>query len=295
MGKIRTNLSVAFASVLTLISPKLNTRLLYWRRFGRKLDLNNPITSNEKVLWLKFNTYYKNSLVTQCADKFRVREYVKACGCGELLNELYDVYYKVDDIDFSALPSSFVLKCNYGAKMNIICPDKSKLNYQKAKHEIRRWLKSRQHLKMSEIHYAAIKKCIICEKYIDSGGAAPDDYKIYCCNGKPEYVMVCIGRDKGVPKFYYFDTKGNLQRNMSLDGIEAPQDFSYTIPKGWDKMIEYAKILSKPFPFVRADFYLSDEKVIFGELTFTPAGGLDNNKLPYTDKLLGNLIKLPDK
>ena len=95
MGNIRKKISHIFTSFLTLISPKLNTKFLYWRRFGKKLDFDNPQTSNEKVLWLKFNTYHKNPLVIQCADKYAVREYVEKCGCGEILNELYGVYDKV--------------------------------------------------------------------------------------------------------------------------------------------------------------------------------------------------------
>lgn len=266
---------------------------MYWRRLGKKLDLNNPKTSNEKVLWLKFNTYYKNPLVIQCADKYAVREYVEKCGCGEILNDLYGVYDKVSDINFDKFPNKFVMKLNYGCGMNLICTDKSALNIKKTKRMLGRWMRSLQHLRLSEMHYSYIPKKIICEKFLDThNNAAPDDYKIYCCNGKPYYVMVCIGRDKGRPKFYYFDCEGNLQREMTRDGLEAPADFQYEKPQGWNEMICYAETLSASFPFVRTDFYLVDGKVVFGELTFTPAGGLDSRKLEYTDKLLGDLIDL---
>ena len=295
MSTFRVTLSHVFSSFLTLLSPMLNTRFLYWRRFGKKLDLNNPQTSNEKVLWLKFNTYYKNPLVIQCADKYAVRDYVKQCGCEEILSDLYGVYDRVSDVEFDKFPTKFALKLNYGCGMNLICTDKTQLNIPKTKRMLRRWMCSLQHLRNSEMHYADIPKKIICEKYLDThNNAAPDDYKIYCCNGKPSYVMVCIGRDKGRPKFYYFDCEGRLQRNMTKDGLEAPADFHYTIPEGWSRMVEYAKVLSAPFPFVRADFYLVDGKVVFGELTFTPASGLDTTKLEYTDKLLGDLIDLSE-
>jgi hypothetical protein len=293
MGNIRKKISHIFTSFLTLISPKLNTKFLYWKRFGKKLDFNNPQTSNEKVLWLKFNTYYKNPLVIQCADKYAVREYVEKCGCGEILNDLYGVYDNVKDIDFDKFPNKFVMKLNYGCGMNLICQDKSKLNISKTKRMLAKWMRSLQHLRLSEMHYSYIPKKIICEKFLDThNNAAPDDYKIYCCNGKPYYVMVCIGRDKGRPKFYYFDCEGNLQREMTRDGLQAPEDFHYDIPAGWNEMIRYAEILSAPFPFVRSDFYLVDGKVVFGELTFTPAAGLDTGKLEYTDRLLGDLINL---
>ena len=293
MGNIRKNISHIFLSFLTLISPKLNTKFLYWRRFGKKLDLDNPQTSNEKVLWLKFNTYYNNPLVIQCADKYAVREYVEKCGCGEILNELYGVYDNVEDIDFDKFPNKFVLKLNYGCGMNLICTDKFKLNIQDTRKLLRKWFKSKYHLIESEMQYATIPKKIICEKFLDvDDNVVPDDYKIYCCNGRPYYVMVCIGRDKGRPKFYYFDCEGNLQREMTKDGLVVPNDFKYEIPMGWREMIKYAEILSAPFPFVRSDFYLVDGKVIFGELTFTPASGLDKEKLEYTDKLLGDLINI---
>ena len=293
---LKTRLRHLFTSFLTIVSPKLNTKFMYWRRFGRKLDLNNPKTSNEKVLWLKFNTYYKNPLVIQCADKYAVRKYVQDCGCPEILNEIYGAYDDVNKIPFDTFPEKFVIKLNYGCGMNLICTDKSKLNILETKKMFRKWMRSKQHLYFSEMHYSYIDKLLICEKYLDTkNNSAPDDYKIYCCNGKPYYVMVCIGRDKGRPKFYYFDCEGNLQRELTKDGLNASENFKYELPLGWNDMIKYAEVLSKPFPFVRTDFYLVDGKVIFGELTFTPAAGLDSKKLEYTDKLIGDLIQLPQK
>ena len=60
--------------ILSRISPKLCTKVLYKVRFKKKLDFNNPITLNEKVLWLRFNTYRDNPTIERCADKMAVRE-----------------------------------------------------------------------------------------------------------------------------------------------------------------------------------------------------------------------------
>lgn len=281
--------------LITRISPTLNTQILYRRRFGKWLDMNNPQTSNDKVLWLKLHTYYKNPLVTQCADKYAVREYVKKCGCGEILNELYGYWTNPDNIDFDTLPDKFVLKNNYFYHMNLVVTDKSKLDIPATRKELKKWLQNDGHLYASEMQYADIPKKIIAEKLIETkDGLAPADYKIYCCNGKPTYVMVCIGREQNImPKFYYFDTKGNLQRHLTRDGLNAPDNFHYDIPEGWDKMIKYAEKLSAPFPFVRADFYLEKGQVFFGELTFTPAQGLDTEKLVEADIAIGKQITLP--
>lgn len=282
---------------LTLISPTLNTKVQYFRYFHKCLDLNHPVTSNEKTLWLKLNTYYNNPLITQCADKYAVREYVKQCGCEDILNDLLGVWKRPEDIDFSKLPNRFVLKNTYGCAMNMIVQDKSVLDIPTAIKQMRPWMRSTFHLEASEMQYADIPKRIIAERFLESdNGGIPEDYKIYCCNGQPCFVMVCVGRDRenGIhPKFYYLDLEGNLQRHMTQDGIDAPADFHYDKPEGWEHMIECAKKLTKPFPYVRCDFYICQGKVYFGELTFTPSKGLDNCKLPYTDKLIGDLIHLP--
>jgi len=287
----------AIFKLLTRISPKLNTQVWYHHKFGKWLDLNHPQTSNEKVLWLKLNTYYNNPLVTQCADKYAVREYVEKQGCGGILNEIYGAWSDAKDIDFENLPNKFVLKNNYYYHMNLVVTDKSKLDIPATRKLMDQWLHDNGHLIRSEMQYAAIPKKIIAEKFIETeDGLAPADYKIYCCNGKPLYVMVCVGREQNVkPKFYYFDIKGNLQRELTRDGLAAPKDFTYDIPAGWDEMIKYAEKLSAPFPFVRADFYLEKGQVIFGELTFTPAAGLDADKLHTTDMIIGEHITLPKK
>lgn len=121
---------------------------------------------------------------------------------------------------------------------------------------------------------------------------APEDYKVYCFNGMPKYTMVCVGREKGGhPKFYFFDNEWNLAR-INKDSINAPADFHMDKPQCLQKMLVSASKLSKPFPFVRADFYIVQDKVYFGELTFTPSGGLDANIPSEMDEMFGNMIDL---
>lgn len=280
--------------ILTLLSPRLNTRVLYRRKFGKPLDLDNPQTFNEKILWLKLNTYYGNPLITQCANKYAVREYVEKQGCGDILNEIYGCWSNPDEIDFSLLPDKFVLKNNYYYHMNLVVTDKSKLNIPATRKLLRGWLRNNGHLLRSEMQYAAIPKKIIAEKFIETAdGLAPIDYKVYCSYGKPSYVMTCLGRTATTkPLFYFYDLEGNLQREFSREGLEAPADYIYDKPKGWDKMLEYARKLSEPFPFVRVDFYMEEGKIIFGELTFTPAAGLDTDLTPAAETQMGAIIDL---
>ena len=119
-GKIR---GMGFA-LATIISPTLNTRLRYRYLFKKKLNLKNPITFNEKLLWLKLKKYNFDPLIAQCADKYRVREYVRSCGYENILIDLLGVWDDAKCIPWDELPDRFVLKWNFGAGMNVICKDK---------------------------------------------------------------------------------------------------------------------------------------------------------------------------
>lgn len=260
-----------YASALTVISPTLNTKYRYKKGFGKKIDLKNPQTLNEKILWLKLNKYSNDPLVIQCADKYRVREYIKDCGCGDILNKLYGVYDSADEIPWDSLPNEFVLKWNFGAGMNIICADKSSLDIQKAKKQLKKWGKRKIWLPYSEMQYKYAPKKIICEKFLEQEDPTTPitDYKVYCFHSKPEAILVMHDRGKNI-KTEFFDTNWN-----KLENTTNYEQYSISTPKPecLDQMLKACEILTKPFPFVRCDFYISNGKLYFGELTFTPAGG----------------------
>lgn len=264
---------------------------------GKKLDLSNPSGLNAKIMWLKFNTYRDNPLISKCSDKYAVREYVTDCGCPEILNELYGVWERAEDIDWEKLPNAFVLKCNHGCGYNWLCPDKRTADRQDALTRLKQWMSEDYWLEFAELQYRDIPKRIICEKYL---GESLTDYKFYCFNGKPLYVLVCIGRTDGQPshvpglenpKFYFFDRSWNMQP-LTNDSLHCSEGMSIPRPENLDQMWEYAEKLCGPFPFVRTDLYDTKGKIVFGELTFTPAAALDNGRLPETDRLFGELLRL---
>lgn len=299
MMSIKTKLADAFRSGLTLISPKLNTKVTYFVKFHKRLNFNNPKTLDEKILWLKFNTYWNNPLVKQCADKFKVREYIEKCGLSSILNELIAVYETPEEIEWDKLPKSFALKLNIGCGFNHIVADKSKEDFANIKKEVARWIKNSktQYLSYSEMQYKDVKPYILVEKYLGNAekGTLPIDYKVYCFNGEPEFVLTCVGRENGGrPKFYFFDKNWKLAR-INRDSKNAPEGFTLDKPECFDELMLSARKLSEPFPFVRADFYICEGGVIFGELTFTPSGGMDTDRLPETDIMFGKMLKLSNE
>lgn len=127
-------------SLLVKVSPELSSKVVYYKTFGKKLDLKNPITFNEKLMWLKLNE--EDSLKSRYTDKYLVRDYIEDLGYSNILNELYKVFDSVEDIDFDELPNRFVIKCTHGSGFNIICPNKDKLNKEETLKQLAKWMKT---------------------------------------------------------------------------------------------------------------------------------------------------------
>lgn len=276
--------------LLIKCSPVFATKVLYWTATSKKLNLKDPKDYNEKLQWLKL--YWQHPLVSRCADKYEVRNYVKECGCEELLNELYGVYENIEGIEWNNLPQKFVLKTTNGCCTNIICNDKNKINKSETLSKLDEWLKVDYGFHAAEIHYSKIKPRIICEKYIETKeGLLPNDYKIFCFNGTPKFVFVGLDREIKYKKVFLDLNWNNIdiikEEELKKNDIKKPQCF--------EKMIYYAARLSKPFPFVRIDFYDCNNKPILGEMTFTPKGCIANDYKEDALKMLGDWIVLPEK
>lgn len=264
---------------------------------GYKLNIDNPKTFNEKIQWLKF--YYHDSLMTKCADKVAVRDYVAQTIGDKYLVNCIGVYNNPNEIDFDKLPNKFVLKVNWGCHQNIICKDKSKLNIRVTKNKLSKWLKDKQNIYYInfEWQYKDIKPKILCEQYID-GGDDLRDYKFFCFNGKYKYLRM-IGRTKDgkVLNSSFYDRDLNKMpfglkgKNLSKfdSGKEVPELNNY------NEMIEIVEKLAKPFPFVRVDMYEDTNKnIYFGELTFTPSNGTQSFSSIDWDYKFGEELNLPE-
>jgi hypothetical protein len=284
-------LRIVFYAALYNISPFLLISYHYYKARHKKLVLDNPVTFEEKLIWLML--YWNHPLKRVCADKYTCRDYVKALGLEHLLVPLYGVYQNSRQIDFKSLPKRFVLKCTRGSGFNIICKDKSYLDIEKTRKLLSRWQKIKFHKIGAEIHYANIKPLIICEAFLgDDSGNLPVDYKMYCFRGKVHCTMVCSGRYTDNLHFDYFDD--NWERKLPYGRRGSPESKIIPPPPSYGEMIKAAEILSKPFPFVRVDFYDVNGKAVFGEMTFTPNGCIDTGFTDEAQKILGDLIVLPE-
>ena len=285
---------LAYKSFLLKHSPELYAKRKYKKIYGEKVNLKEPVSLDEKLLWLML--YWRHPLKTECADKYGIRSYVKKHGWGQILPELLGVYENSREIDFDSLPEKFVLKCTHGSGFNIFCKNKALLDKSETKRKLDKWMAMDYSKVAGELHYASMKPRIICEPFLeDRVSILPIDYKVYCFGGKAHCILVVRGRDldgHGKSSEFYdteWKTKLEYHESGSNEDIHTPR------PEALEEMIRISESLSKPFPFVRMDFYNINKKAILGEMTFTPGGCMHKGYTELGQKTLGSLIKLPPR
>ena len=281
-NKLKRAIALPFRGIVKIVSPTLFVKLQYRYITHHKLNLKNPVRYTEKLQYLRLFTYPKDPLVTKCASRDGVREYLKELGFENLLIPIYGIYDSFEEIDFEKLPNQFVMKCTHACAFNKIVLDKSKLELKETRKQFNKWLKTNYGKKTFELHYAPIKPRIIIEKYIGEIDALPIEYKIHVFNGKAKSMYVVTGRDKDIRyNNYYIDWK-------PFDGSQfngwKKTDYELTPPSNWGEMVKIAEKLGGFCPFVRVDLYNINGKIYFSEMTFTPAKGtliLDDDKCDF--------------
>lgn len=293
------NRKLIYAKVLNAISAIAgvdNAKIFDTRlRFHKKINLKNPQTLSDKVSYIELHE--QSPLASQCTDKYAVRDYVSSKGLEDILVPLIGgVLSRVEDIDFSILPNCFVIKATHGCKMNYIVPDKTNFDEGKCKKEIRRWLSTTYGTYSMEPHYTTIPHRFYIEEYLFNVDGLID-YKFHCMNGVPYFVLVCSNRivdgdNKMRATLDVFNREWEPIFELVPSYLEVPGNGEMKRPKNIDKMVEIARILSEDFKFVRVDLYELDDKIYFGELTFTPGCGIFPYFTNRFDAEMGKLLRL---
>lgn len=273
-------------------NPTLLMKIRYYARLHKRLDLNNPRTLNEKILFLSLRTDTESW--TRLADKYAVRSYVNECGLEEILTELYAYWTSETKVDFNALPNSFVIKSVQGCGDVIIVKDKTQLDKNEAARAVHRMLHERYGALEGGRHYLRIKPGVIVEELLPiKNDESPIDYKIWCFNSKVAGIMTCSSRTKHSVCLGFYDTDWGYHPEYMVFSKEHSEEPSpLPRPKNLDRMISIAEKLSEGFPCVRVDLYNFDGKIYFGEMTFTSLGGMMDYYSNEFQNMAGDMIDL---
>ena len=271
----------AFYDDVEFLSP------IFKKRTGYDLDINDPKTFNEKLQWLKLHD--QNPTYTQMVDKYAVKKYIAEKVGEEYVIPTLGVFDTFDEIEFEKLPQQFVLKCTHDSGSVVICQNKDNFDKVKAREILESRLGINYYWLGREWPYKNVQRRIIVEKYM---AAACDmiDYKFMCFHGEPKIVFTCTERfEQTGLKVTFFDLDWN---KLDFERYYPASEKEIAKPQNLELMIEIATRLSEGIPFVRVDLYEIEGRVYFGEMTFSPGGGMEDFRPVEWDYVLGSWINI---
>ena len=280
-----------YVLILNILPKKTGHKIVYYKYLHKKLNLNNPLSLNEKVHWLSINYYGKKEVLL--FDKQNVKEYINKLNIKDL--HVPKTYYVIsskkdkEEVLKNNLPNKFVIKTNHGAGDVFICNNNSKEDIEIFIDKELKLLKKDYSKKYLEYHYSFIKPVVMIEEYLDDKkNFTPTDYKFFCFDGYVDCVMICSDRSNKNYRDFYDKNWNHL--NYSIKSRQSKTKIEK--PKNIDKMFKIASIIPKGFPLVKVDLYNINGKIYFGELTFTPAAGIADHYSEEGNIHLGKLINI---
>jgi hypothetical protein len=270
-------------------SDSLYLKVYYRLAIGRKLDLRNPKTFTEKIQWLKLHN--TDLLYSKMVDKYQVREIIGSKIGEEYLVPLLGVYNSFDEIDINQLPNQFALKTTHDSGTVCVCDNKSKFHLENYRTKFSTALKRNYFYLSREYPYRNAIPRIVAEEFLvtDTPELGLVDYKFFCFNGEPKFVMV-VSEDGSETRNDFFDLEFNTMDVKS--GFSPRLEIEILKPKNFEKMIQIVQILAQSLIFIRIDLYNINGKIYFGEYTFHHNGGVTKFDPEEENLRWGKLIKL---
>lgn len=278
----------------TMLGDVLFTKIKYRLLFKKKLNIKNPQTLNEKILWLKL--FVHEDFHTIVADKYASRKWLSERFGEEYLVPLLFYTNNYKEITKENMPNvPCIVKSNNGCGTNHIIRNKEIVDYDLLQKDCKKWLGQNYYYIGQEWQYKNMKPYIIVEGLLQTkDGKVPNDYKLHFINGELQFVYCSIDREglnyrkiyspEWKPLDFIWITRGHSKKDYEGPDIERPATF--------DKMLEIGSEIAKLFKYVRVDFYDVDGKLYYGEITLHHGGGTDII-VPYSvDEYYGKKLQL---
>lgn len=212
-------------------------------------------------------SYYKTQLDNKYApyvDKLEAKRLVGAMCPKVRTARVVRVLKDSNDISEADICGDHMLKASHGCGWNVLLSQSPSIPTLQT--ILAGW--SVPYVGTGEKQYDHISPRFFIEEIIDDAYTGKSGqarvFMFRCIHGRPVSVGVREGNGSTVQNTY----------TTEFEPMGRRPTFVLEKPPQWDAMIEYASVLSKPFEFVRVDFYIGrDGEVYFSEFTFTPAGG----------------------
>jgi hypothetical protein len=225
-------------------------------------------------------------------DKLQAKRIVKhMCGNKIKVPRTVRLLKNYEDITEDDLNTNYIIKAAHSSGCNVVITPYIKNNVSYIKNRLKKH--NRIYIGKNEIQYSYLKPTFFVEEIIDdkqfgkNGNAIT--YMLRCIHGIP-YTMTLLDKKKNMQQHYLFNENKTLKLvQMNYEELHQLKfNYHIDVPKQnlIDKMYNLASTLSKPFEFVRIDFYIGkDDDIYFSEFTFTPGCGWRNFSMDVEIKL----------
>lgn len=293
--KMYTFASKMKVRALRIIPDVPYVKYKYYTSFGKKLDLKNPKSFNEKIQWLKLYDHRQDYV--KYVDKIEAKKYIDSVlGPGHTIPTL-GVWNDINDIDLELLPEQFVLKCNHDCGSVFVCRDKKSIDWKNLKRRFTAALNRNYYWGSREWPYKNVSPKVFAEQYMKDNDSSNDegitDYKFFVCNKTIKMLYVSRGLENHTTACISF---------YDLNGRELPfhrKDYQpigepLVLPSNYDEMLKICQIIADSVDndFIRVDLYSINGNTYFSELTLYPCGtGIPFEPEEWDDKC-GEMLTL---
>lgn len=272
------------------LPDKIYLEWLFRLRMGYRLDLKNPKTFSEKLQWLKL--YDRKPEYTTMVDKYAVKDYVASIIGSQYIIPTLGVWDRPEDIEWDKLPNQFVLKTTHGSGSSgvVICTDMATFDKEKAIAKLNNSMKKDIYCLLREWPYKNVPKRIIAEEYISDKNGELNDYKVFNFDGEPRMIEVDYNRFSGHSRNLYDMDWKRIDAVLKYPSVPGHE---FTKPVVFDELKDLCRKVSVGIPHVRSDFYVVENKIYFGELTFYHGSGYEKTTPEEFNNTIGGWLVLP--
>lgn len=269
--------------------PWVSTLALRWlhgrryaRRFGRAPDLDRPRRFTEYIVHRI--VYDRDPLLRVASDKLAVRTWLdRLLGPGFTV-PLLGAWKSADDVPWSSLPVPFVLKPNHASgPYHIVEQPLDASRIASLREEARSWIDKDFFDRSFEWGYRRLPRRITAEPLLRApDGASLIEVDVFTFHGEPLILLAFTGSKKNEKERCAIWLEASGARSDMWGSTRLAEDvldaaslarMERELEAARPQMIELAARIGAHFPYVRVDFYLTEDGLKIGELTTYPAAG----------------------
>jgi len=276
-GRVKASIDRWFDVAVRRLPLRTRLRLTYLKCHRRLPNFRRPARFSEFCQLVKF----LGPELSPFVDKIAVKDIVGQRVGHEHLIPTFYAGATLPPVEERNWPLPFIVKTSHTSGGNISVRERP--DWPAIERQLATFLAFDYSQASGEQFYKAIPPRVLVEPLIGDGSLV--DYKIFTFGGKPAAIQVDNDRETDHRRAFFDPSWKRLDIRCAYpnDGREIDR------PAQLDRMPEIASLLGADFPFVRVDLYQVGGQVYFGELTFSPGGGMKRIEPPSVELEWGKL------